>query len=118
MSGKRKTSEEGGTMIKKIRNKIAIILTVLAVVCFGLGVFFQFDTVHAQSTVGVLDGFLMDETASVRRLAPVGIRFTVNLDEETRRVYDRLGENGGDLEIGSILLPEHMLGNEELTLPK
>ena len=53
--------------MKKIKNKIAIILTVLTVVCFGLGVFFQFDTVKATSTVGVLDGFLMDEKASVRR---------------------------------------------------
>ncbi|MBQ7373108.1 MAG: DUF4838 domain-containing protein, partial [Clostridia bacterium] len=103
-------------MVKKIKSKIAIILATLAVFCFGLGVcVFQTDLVKAQTSVSVLDGFTMNEKASVRRADPVGIRFTVNLDEETRTLYENLCSSS-TVEIGSILLPEDMLNGGELTL--
>ena len=56
----------------------------------------------------VLENFKIKTTAEVRMSEPNGIRFTVNVPEEVKTQYS-------GYTFGTLLLPENMLGDNELT---
>ena len=60
-----------------------------------------------------LDGFTIDDSASVRNTSPNGIRFKTILSQETRDAIAEL--NLSDVSYGTLMLPADLLGSNELT---
>ncbi|MBQ8430070.1 MAG: hypothetical protein IJX30_08260, partial [Clostridia bacterium] len=60
-----------------------------------------------------LDGFTIDDSASVRNTSPNGIRFKTILSQETQTAISNL--NLSDVSYGTLMLPADLLGSNELT---
>ncbi len=68
------------------------------------------------TTMHTLEGFTINETASVRRVEPMGIRFTTVVSAEQKtEIIDLLGGDASKVQFGTLILPTDMLGSKELT---
>ena len=103
-------------MKRKNKKFLLCSLFVSAVLSLGLGLSVLQNTsteiAQAASIESVLAEFTISEKAQVKTMEPNGIRFIVTVDEETRAKADALTNQ----KFGTILLPQNMLGENELTL--
>ncbi len=68
------------------------------------------------TTMHTLEGFTINETASVRRTEPMGIRFTTVVSAEQKtKIVNLLGGDASKVQFGTLILPTDMLGSKELT---
>ena len=99
-------------MRKMLKRKISTLLASVTLLVMGCGItLLNVSERNVEAYASTLSGFMVEETAAIRKSTPVGIRFTVNLDTNAQDVYEDL-EN---VTCGSILLPQNMLDGE-LTL--
>ena len=102
--------------MKRKFKKSLVSLTLCATLGCAVGAFASlsyFDTQADAPLYYTLQGFEINEEASVRSMDPNGIRFTTVLDEETKSEIASLGLS--NVTYGALLLPADFLGTEELT---
>ena len=101
-------------MENKKKTIVSLMLSAM-LVCFGAGLAILSPLDETQGVTAfaseTLQGFTMLEKAAVRRTEPNGIRFTVELDEETKAKAQSLT----GVEYGTLLIPQDLL-NGELTV--
>ncbi|MBQ7373271.1 MAG: DUF4838 domain-containing protein [Clostridia bacterium] len=109
--------------MKNFKLKI-VSLALCAISCLVLAMATFTKTVKsadAESSVEItemhtLEGFTIGETASVRRVEPMGIRFTTTVNAETKtQIINLLGGNESVVQFGTLIIPTDMLGDGELT---
>ena len=110
-------------MKKGLKFKI-ISLTLCAASCLTLGLATLNNTEKSASAatstqiseMHTLSGFQIDETASIRREDPVGIRFTTNVSAEIKaQIISELGGDASKVAFGTLIIPTDFLGDAELT---
>ena len=110
----------------KKKNFIAKIvsLALCATTCLVLGVATlkaTEKTAYAATSVEItqeytLADFKINETAAIRRDAPVGIRFTTNVSSAVKtQIINQLGGDASKIQFGTLIIPTDFLGGEELT---
>ena len=99
-------------MMRNTKLKVLMSLSVIACVGIGTGVIFWQEPSISVVQAETLADFRMEEGASIRKTSPVGIRFSVTVDENTAQKAEELQ----NVQYGSILIPSDLLGEEELTL--
>lgn len=100
-------------MIKKVRNKLIFSLLTAFALFMTLGALAFGGVTNVARADEIVSEFQMLNGASVRYIAPTGIRFTSRMPADD---YDTLKTNHSDAEIATLLLPTHMLGENTLTV--
>ena len=96
-------------MRKNVKRKISILLASCSLFVMGLGVaLWQSNNRAIEVYASTISDFAIDETASIRKEDPVGIRFTVTLGSDAQAICSDLT----DVVCGTIMLPEDMLTGE------
>ncbi len=100
--------------MKKNFKNLFVSLALCASLCCGIVGVAVSGIFNAKQSVAeayeTLDGFTIEETASIRRNMPSGIRFTTNIESVSATVAAL-----NDVEFGTLVLPADLLGSEELT---
>lgn len=105
-----------------IRKLLSLLLCMT--VCLVLGTASLTKTNKAQAAsvtitqMHTLSGFEINETAAVRRINPVGLRFTTEVSADTQARLKALldpDDSGDEIVYGTLFLPADLLADEELT---
>ena len=100
--------------MKKNFKNLFVSLALCASLCCGIVGVAVSGIFNAKQSVAeayeTLDGFTIEETASIRRNMPSGIRFTTNIESVSATVAAL-----NDVEFGTLVLPADLLGSGELT---
>lgn len=84
---------------------LCVVLTCMVALCFTS----NFSVNANGATVNVVEDYVVLEAAQVRTEEPSGIRFITEIPDQTKSGF------GEDAEFGVIIIPETLLGGQELT---
>ncbi len=104
--------------MKTLNKKLCLILSVLAVLCFGIMALVTFAPVQASAAVEgfTTTDFKMLDKGSIRKdVANNGIRFATFIGDESQQASYNYET---DYELGTLFMPKALLGNEALELDK
>ena len=107
--------------MRKNNLKKILALAFCSLGCLAMGTVSLLTTNEAQAAEGVkitqtytLSGFRINEKAAIRRDERLALRFTTEVDEDMQANVKRI-LGGGNIVYGTLLLPEDLLLDEELT---